>query len=143
MGRDYLARQVIGQLPLLIIRTNISTISGKAERELTRKSIVTTGVTVHRDCTSIALLMVVTLLPYGLLQVSCTGDQDFIVKLSYIIGKWSSRSAAGEKWWALTGMIVCAILFALYSVYQVLDVRSQERKMQKVKEARMWRRVMW
>jgi Ca2+/Na+ antiporter len=113
-------------------KTDINPETGKGkDKTYTKFSLRGTGVTVYRDVMMIARLMIITLLPYVLIQ------------LSYVILRIQGRElASAEKTWALVATIFCIILFVAYSIYQVTDVTMQQRRLDKVKEHRMWKRFV-
>jgi len=115
-----------------LAKTDINPITGTAKNKVyTKFSLTQTGVTVFKDVNMIARLMIVTLLPYTAIQ------------LSYIVLRFQKADlAAAERWWALGSFTLCCLLFVGYSVYQVLDVTMQQRKLDKAKEMRMWQRFV-
>jgi len=79
----------------------------------------------------IARLMIVTLTPF------------VVIQLSYVILRiQQAKLATAERWWALGSFILCCLLFVGYSLYQVLDVTMQQRRLDKAKEALMWKRFI-
>ena len=83
-----------------------------------------TGVTVDEDTPINARIMIATSFSYLIVQS---------VAFAYLYGD-EGKGAALEDKFALAGFVVCVIFFVLYSVYQVMNPRLQERK---IEEARM------
>jgi len=131
-GSNVLLLTIPWAASLWIGKVDINEATGIAKsKTYTKFSWTKTGVSVFNDVSMIARLMIVTLLPYTAIQ------------LSYIILRFQQvKLATAERWWALGSFIICCLLFVGYSVYQVLDVTMQQRRLDKAKEERMWNRFV-
>ncbi|EGG23641.1 hypothetical protein DFA_05775 [Cavenderia fasciculata] len=85
-------------------------------------SLTKTGVTVDDDTPTNAKIMILTSISYLIVQG---------VAFAYL--KDPERGQGVEKWFALVGFIICFALLILYSVYQVVSPKLQEKKIAEAK----------
>eukprot|EP01028_Stygiella_incarcerata_P005437 TRINITY_DN229_c0_g1_i1.p1 TRINITY_DN229_c0_g1~~TRINITY_DN229_c0_g1_i1.p1 ORF type:complete len:483 (-),score=146.66 TRINITY_DN229_c0_g1_i1:235-1683(-) len=90
-----------------------------------KKSWTGTGVTVADETPTNSILMMVTSLSYLIIQG---------VAFNYIGDDDSHSAKTHEKGFALATLIVCAIMFVVYSVFQVLNTKLQQRRIEQAKE---------
>ncbi|KYQ99861.1 hypothetical protein DLAC_03815 [Tieghemostelium lacteum] len=87
-----------------------------------------TGVSTLPYCMILARVMIITVIPY------------LIIQLSYIL--YSRNPLAQlhekEKYWALCSFIICFVGFIGYSIYQIYDVRYQEKKLNLARKRFLW-----
>ena len=87
-----------------------------------------TGVTVDEDTPINARIMIVTSFSYLIVQS---------IAFAYLNNE--EAGAALEDKFSLAGFIICIIFFVLYSVYQVMNPKLQERKIEEAKMENMRR----
>eukprot|EP01104_Vermistella_antarctica_P008330 TRINITY_DN2079_c1_g3_i3.p1 TRINITY_DN2079_c1_g3~~TRINITY_DN2079_c1_g3_i3.p1 ORF type:complete len:537 (+),score=98.52 TRINITY_DN2079_c1_g3_i3:110-1720(+) len=89
------------------------------DNTLTSNSLTKTGVTVDNDTPVNAKIMVVTSVLYLVVQ----GRAFF-----FLSDDASSSAVAAEKWFALVGCILCASMLVVYCVYQIVNPKLQQAK---------------
>ncbi|GAM24148.1 hypothetical protein SAMD00019534_073230, partial [Acytostelium subglobosum LB1] len=115
---------------LLLARTDIRN-GHSVDGVCTSWSLTETGASVDDDTPLNAKIMMVTSISYLIVQG---------VAFAYLKDPASGQSV--EKWFALTGFIVCIILLVSYSVYQVVQPKLQEKKMAEAKKRYMLEQTM-
>ncbi|EGC34495.1 hypothetical protein DICPUDRAFT_153287 [Dictyostelium purpureum] len=99
---------------------------------LTHKwSLTKTGVTVDDDTKVGAKIMMGVSISYLIVQG---------VAFAYLHDPEDGRRV--EKWFSLAGLIVCALLMAAYCVYQVVQPKLQEKKMENAKKNYLTKRIV-
>jgi hypothetical protein len=86
-----------------------------------RQELSTTGVSITEAVSNGAKVMIITTIPYFLIQVP-----------AFFIHGPSDVLAAGEKYWALSGLIVCLIGFVSYLHMQLKISQAGEDKVKRV-----------
>jgi Ca2+/Na+ antiporter len=99
------------------------------DKTLTRKfDLFHSGVSVDPDTKTNARIMLVTSLAYFLVQG---------IAFAHLKNTDSSEivhSVDAERYFSLAGAIICFAMLVAYCIYQLLNPKLQERKMQKAKE---------
>lgn len=90
---------------------------------LDRRAWTETGTSVDDDTPVNARIMLVTSLAYFIVQG---------VAFAYLSDPEDGKSV--EKWFALAGFIVCIILLTLYCIYQIMNPKLQEKKIQQARK---------
>lgn len=109
---------------LLLARTNI--VHGESvDKHLTvpfwdLRGLYTTGTSVDRETRINALVMIVTTISYVMIQVLA------LIFINNPLGKPAHKY---EKWISLASAVLCLVLFAAYSVYQVVVPSLQKKKL--------------
>eukprot|EP00033_Pygsuia_biforma_P003948 GCRY01004324.1.p1 GENE.GCRY01004324.1~~GCRY01004324.1.p1 ORF type:complete len:484 (+),score=131.65 GCRY01004324.1:156-1607(+) len=80
------------------------------------------GISVFADVVTNTNWMMITLLPY------------FIIQIAAFFFRGDTRAPAEEKYYALAGFIISALLFLIYCVYQVRSANSKEQQKRYIDE---------
>eukprot|EP01116_Phalansterium_solitarium_P006885 TRINITY_DN19297_c0_g1_i1.p1 TRINITY_DN19297_c0_g1~~TRINITY_DN19297_c0_g1_i1.p1 ORF type:complete len:416 (+),score=80.37 TRINITY_DN19297_c0_g1_i1:96-1343(+) len=119
-GSNVLMLTLFWAISVTLGRCDISPVSGTARAgTCTRTSLLRSGVTVYSETRILAKLMMVTLLPYIVIQIAHAGSV--------------ARDDDGgplEEWTALAMFILCSLMFALYSVYLMWNPALQRRRLE-------------
>ncbi|GAM24777.1 hypothetical protein SAMD00019534_079520, partial [Acytostelium subglobosum LB1] len=109
-------------------RCDFSEITGLAKNKTyTGWSWRKCGVSVMSYTPTLCRIMMLTLLPY------------LIITLAFLISEaQGSKINEREKYWALSASIICMVGFVTYSIYQMYDVRYQERKLNLIRKRFLW-----
>eukprot|EP00008_Paramoeba_atlantica_P006673 CAMPEP_0201480966 /NCGR_PEP_ID=MMETSP0151_2-20130828/5316_1 /ASSEMBLY_ACC=CAM_ASM_000257 /TAXON_ID=200890 /ORGANISM="Paramoeba atlantica, Strain 621/1 / CCAP 1560/9" /LENGTH=451 /DNA_ID=CAMNT_0047862967 /DNA_START=278 /DNA_END=1629 /DNA_ORIENTATION=+ len=110
---------------MVLARTDIvggEAIDGRCTRPIT--DIHNTGITVDEDTPINARIMVGTSISYLVVQG---------VAFAYIGSDDTENGKALEDYFALAGFLICITLLCCYSVYQVMNPKLQEKKMEEAK----------
>eukprot|EP00013_Stygamoeba_regulata_P020824 CAMPEP_0177646148 /NCGR_PEP_ID=MMETSP0447-20121125/9620_1 /TAXON_ID=0 /ORGANISM="Stygamoeba regulata, Strain BSH-02190019" /LENGTH=619 /DNA_ID=CAMNT_0019148663 /DNA_START=55 /DNA_END=1911 /DNA_ORIENTATION=- len=106
-----------------------------------KRAFTQSGVSMDQDTAIGARIMLVTASSYLIMQG---------VAFYYLAHDESSESsqqqydhdAHGERWFALTGGIVCALFLVAYCVYQVMSPRLQQQKIDMARKIHVQRRAL-
>jgi Ca2+/H+ antiporter len=113
-------------ISMWVARCDLDENGRSIDRTFTRKGSWTqTGVTVADETPTNAILMMVTALSYLIIQG---------IAFNYIGDDDSHQAKSHEKGFALATLIVCMIMFVVYSVFQVLNTKLQQRRIEQAKE---------
>ena len=92
------------------------------DKRLTRKwDVLHTGVTTMRDIRKNAVIMVVTLLPYLVIQVVS------LVDLKRVMDEATKEDL--EDNYVMASFVITCVFFVLYSLYMVFNTTMQEQRM--------------
>ncbi|KAF2074760.1 hypothetical protein CYY_003948 [Polysphondylium violaceum] len=117
-------------ISLCLARTDIRN-GESVDNQRTVRGLLKTGTTVDRDTQINAKIMVYTSVSYLIVQG---------VAFAYLHHPDSGKAV--EKWFALVGFIVCFALMIIYSVYQVVQPKLQEKKMAEAKRQYLLKRTI-
>lgn len=86
------------------------------------QSLSESGVSVGKETKHGAKIMMLTTIPYFLIQIPA----------SYLQGKHSDDIAGGEKWWALLALVVCVSSFIWYLMFHIKASKEDEQKFRRM-----------
>lgn len=89
------------------------------EKNSMSADLACTGISISKEVKHGAIIMIMTTLPYFIIQIPAL----------FLHGEPAEEVAAGEKYWALGGLLICVSGFISYLYYQIIMSREGEDRL--------------